>query len=94
MKTSDKNSIERTFLSRERNALSEERTLLAYIRTYLAFLGIAYLGLRFYFEYSLWSIPLALSLSLFFGVLVVLETIKIRNLRSLRKKLQKKHVGI
>ena len=87
----EKNSIERTVMSMVRSALSEERTLLAYIRTYLAVLGIVYIGLRFYFVDTLWSVPLAFGLSLFFGVLIVIETVKIKKLRVRRMKLQKKH---
>ena len=89
----ERSEIERTYLSLERNALSEERTMLAYIRTYLALLGVVYLGLRFYFADSGWSIPLALGISLFFGLLIVMETIKIKRLRVKRRKLQHKHRG-
>jgi uncharacterized membrane protein YidH (DUF202 family) len=94
MKTSTKQSVERTFLALERNALSEERTLLAYIRTELAFIGVVILILRFYFEQDVWSIPVALALSIFFGALVLVETVKIKKIRRERRRLQKKHKGI
>ena len=91
MKVGEKNSIERTFLSKERNALSEERTILSYIRTELAFVGVVILILRFYFQEAVWSIPLAIVLMVFFGILLIFETIKIKMLRRKRHKFQKKY---
>lgn len=92
MKTSDKNSLKRTFLSRERNALSEERTVLAYIRTELAVAGVIAIILRFYFDQYSWSMPLAIVLFVVFGILIIFETSKIRKLRRNRHMLQKKHI--
>lgn len=92
MKTSEKSSVERTFLSKERNALSEERTVLAYIRTELAIVGVVTLVLKFYFDEFSWSLPLAIVLFVIFGILIIFETFKIRNLRKKRQELQKKHI--
>ena len=94
MKTSDKNSVERTFLSKERNALSEERTVLAYIRTELAIVGVVVLILKFYFAEFQWSINLAFVLFIVFGILIIFETSKIRNLRKKRHEFQKKHIHL
>lgn len=93
MKTSTKQSIERTFLSMERNALSEERTHLAYIRTYLALLGVVFLLMRFYFGGEVWAFPTALAFGLFFGILILVESVKIKKLRLERRRMQKKHRG-
>ncbi|MFH1289975.1 MAG: DUF202 domain-containing protein, partial [Nanoarchaeota archaeon] len=84
MKTSDKSSVERTFLSKERNALSEERTVLSYIRTELAFVGIVILILRFYFTEASWSIPLAFILMVLFAIILIAETVKIKKLKRKR----------
>jgi len=92
MGISEKNSIERTFLSKERNALSEERTVLAYITTELAVVGVITLILKFYFAEFMWSIPIATVLFVIFGILIIFETSKIQNLRKKRHKLQKKHI--
>ena len=94
MKTSEKNSIERTFLSKERNALSEERTVLAYIRTELAIVGVIAIILKFYFDQYSWSLPLAIFLFVIFGILIIFETSKIRNLRKKRRKLQEKNIHL
>jgi len=90
MKTSEKNSVKRTFLSKERNALSEERTALAYIRTELAVIGVVALILKFYFEDYSWSLPFAIILFVVFGILIIYETFKIKKLRNKRRELQKK----
>ncbi len=92
MGISEKNSIERTFLSKERNALSEERTVLAYITAELAVVGVIALILKFYFAEFIWSIPIAIILFVIFGILIIFETSKIRSLRKKRHKLQKKHI--
>ena len=94
MRTSEKNSVERTFLSKERNALSEERTVLAYIRTELAVVAVIAFILKFYFDDFLWSLPLTIVLFVVFGILIIFETSKIRNLRKDRHKLQKKHTHL
>jgi len=94
MKTSEKNSVERTFLSKERNALSEERTVLAYIRTELAVVGVAAIILKFYFDEIQWGVSLAIILFVIFGILIIFETSKIRNLRKKRNELQKKHINL
>ena len=94
MKLSEKNSVERTFLSKERNALSEERTLLAYIRTELAIIGVVALVLKFYFEGFLWSISIAIIFFVVFGILIILETFKLHSLRIKRHKFQKKHIHL
>jgi len=93
MKTSEKNSVKRTFLSKERNALSEERTILAYIRTELAVVGVIAIILKFYFDEFLWSLPLAIALFIGFGFLIIFESFKIRGLREKRRKLQRKHIS-
>jgi len=94
MKTSEKNSIERTFLSKERNALSEERTILAYIRTDLAVVGVIALILKFYFTDFKWNIHIAIILFVIFGILIIIETFKIQKLRRKRHKLQKKYIHL
>lgn len=94
MKASDKNSIERTFLSKERNALSKERTVLSYIRTELAIVGIIAFILKFYFEEFRWSIYLAIIFFGLFGILILFESFKIRNLRKKRHEFQKKHLHL
>ena len=94
MKTSEKNYIERIFLSKERNALSEERTVLAYTRTELAIVGVVALILKFYFAEFLWSAHIAIILFVIFGNLIIIETSKIRNLRKKRHELQKKHIHL
>ena len=92
MKTSEKSSVERTFLSKERNALSEERTVLAYIRTELAIVGVVALVLKFYFDEFSWSLPLAIVLFVIFGILIIFETSKIKKLRNKRRELQEKYI--
>ena len=94
MKTSEKNSVERTFLSKERNVLSEERTILAYIRTDLAVVGVVALILKFYFSGFLWSVHIAIFLFVIFGTLIIFETFKIRKLRKKRHELQKKYIHL
>ena len=94
MKTSERNSVERTFLSKERNALSEERTILAYIRTDLAVIGVVALILKFYFGDFLWSIHIAIFIFLIFGILIIFESFKIRKLRKKRHELQEKNVHL
>ena len=94
MKTSDKKSVERTFLSKERNALSKERTVLSYIRTELAIVGVTAFILKFYFEEFRWSIYLAIILFGIFGTLIIYESFKIRNLRRKRHEFQKKHLHL
>ena len=94
MKTSEKNSVERTFLSKERNALSEERTILAYIITDLAVIGIVALILKFYFAGFIWSIHIAIISFVIFGILIIFESFKIRNLRKKRHELQKKYIDL
>ena len=94
MKTSEKNSIERTFLSKERNALSEERTILAYIRTDLAVIGVVALILKFYFDNFRWSIHIAIFIFVIFGSFLIFETFKIHKLRIKRRKLQKRYIHL
>jgi len=94
MKTSEKNSVKRTFLSRERNALSEERTVLAYIRTELAVVGVIAIILKFYFDQYSWSLPLAIVLFVVFGILIIFESSKIKRLRRNRHRLQKKYTHL
>ncbi len=94
MKTSEKNSIERSFLSKERNALSEDRTILGYIRTELANVGVVALILKFYFAEFLWGTIIAIILFVIFGIMIIIENSKIRNLRKKMYELQKKHIHL
>ena len=94
MKTSERSSVERTFLSKEKNALSEERTVLAYIRTELAIVGVVALILKFYLAEFLWSVHIAIILFVIFGILIIFETSKIRRLRKKRREFQKKHIHL
>ncbi|MCH7850352.1 MAG: DUF202 domain-containing protein [Nanoarchaeota archaeon] len=91
MKISEKNSMERTFLSNERNALSEERTILAYIRTELSIVGVIAIILKFYFDDFYWAPHIAISMFIIFGISIAFESIKIRKLKEKRKKYQEKH---
>ena len=94
MKVPEKNSIERTFLSKERNALSEERTVLAYIRTELAVVAVVALILKFYFAEFIWSVYIAIILFVIFGTMVVFEFSKIQKLKKKRHELQKKYIHL
>ncbi|MBU0977828.1 MAG: DUF202 domain-containing protein [Nanoarchaeota archaeon] len=87
----DRASVERTVLSRFRTMLSEERTILAYISAELTFIGVIIVILKFYFEKYPWSIPVALGVIAFFGVIILFEIGIIRNLRLRRRKMQKEH---
>ena len=94
MKTSERNSVGRAFLSKERNALSEEQTILAYIRTELAIVGVAAFLLKFYLAEFIWSIHIAIISFVIFGILIIFESFKIRNLRKKRHELQKKYIDL
>lgn len=83
-----------TFLSLERSMLAEERTLLAYIRTELTFLGVVIVLLKLYFDVYQWDAYLALAIFVLIGIIVFLETTKIKKLRNKRKVLQEKYIRL
>ena len=79
------------FLSRERNALAEERTILAYIRTELALVGVIAIAFRFFLDQFKWSVPVTILLIILGGIVIFLESVKIKKLREKRHKLQKEY---